>query len=219
VPKLNLYDVIFNNKSIEDIILSGPEGIKVVPGGSGVESLSNLTDDQRKKLSDKFGDLKDTDILIVDTGAGISKNVLGFIAAADEVIIVTTPEPTSITDAYGLIKVALKYVPKSKLHVLVNRVMSDSEANLAYQRLGGAVKSFLKRDINYLGYVIDDIKVKKAVMQQIPFKVAYPDCFASRCVDDIASAIIGLPVTPLKKPGGIREFMNKVSYLFSKLDQ
>lgn len=218
VPKLNLYDVIFNNKNIEDIIINGPEGIKVVPGGSGVESLSNLNDEQRRRLSDKFGELKDTDILIIDTGAGISKNVIGFMAAADEVIIVTTPEPTSITDAYSLIKVALKYVPKSKIHVMVNRVISDSEANLAYQRLGSAVKCFLSKDINYLGYILDDIKVKKAVMQQIPFKVAYPDCLASRCIDDIASTISGLPATPLKKSGGIREFMNKLSYLFSRLD-
>lgn len=218
VPKLNLYDVIFNNKDLEDIIINGPSGIKVVPGGSGIESLSNLNDEQRRNLSDKFGQLKDTDILIIDTGAGISKNVLGFMAASDEVIIVTTPEPTSITDAYSLIKVALKYVPKSKLHIMVNRVLSDDEADLAYQRLGSAVKNFLNRDINYLGYVVDDIKVKKAVMEQTPFKVAYPDSYASKCVDEIASAIIGLPVSPLKKRGGIKDFMNRVSYLFSRLD-
>lgn len=218
VPRLNLYDVIFNNKSIEDIIINGPSGIKVVPGGSGIESLSNLNDDQRRKLSEKFGQLKDTDILIIDTGAGISKNVLGFLAASDEVIIVTTPEPTSITDAYSLVKVAMKYIPKTKLHVIVNRALNDNDANLAYQRLASAVRNFLKREINYLGYVVDDVSVKKAVREQTPFKVAYPDSYASRCIDEIASVISGLPVSAVKRPGGVREFMNKVAYLFSRLD-
>lgn len=218
VPKHNLYDVIYNNKEIEDIIINGPSGIKVVPGGSGVESLSNLNDEQRRSLSEKFGQLKDTDILIIDTGAGISKNVMGFMAVSDDVIIVTTPEPTSITDAYGFIKVALKYVPKSKIHIIVNRVSSEIEADLTFQRLGNAVKNFLKRDINYLGYIVDDIKVRKAVMEQTPFKVAYPDSYASRCIDEIASTISGFPAPFFKKSGGIREFMNRVAYLFSKTD-
>jgi len=217
VPKLNMSDVIFNNKSIEDIIISGPMGIKIIPGGSGIEGLSNLNDDQRKSLADKFSNLKDTDILIIDTGAGISKNVLSFIATSDEVIIVTTPEPTSITDAYSLIKVALRYIPRSKLHIVVNRVSNDREASLTYQRLGSAVKSFLKRDINYLGYIIDDLKVRKSVMEQVPFKVAYPDTSASRCIDEIASAITGLPL-PYKRYGGVKDFVAKVAFLFSKME-
>lgn len=217
IPRLNLYDVIFNNKSIEDITIEGPSGIKVVPGGSGIESLSNLTDTQRRNLSDKFGQLRDTDILIIDTGAGISKNVLGFMAASDEVVVVTTPEPTSITDAYSLIKVALKYIPTSKINIVVNRTQNVAEANLTYQRLGGAVKSFLDKNVNYLGYVMDDTMVKRAVMEQTPFKVAYPECYASRCIDDIASAITGLP-GPAVKRGGIKDFLNRVTYLFRKLE-
>lgn len=218
VPKHNLYDVIYNNKEIDDIIINGPSGIKVVPGGSGVESLSNLNDEQRKSLSEKFGRLKDTDILIIDTGAGISKNVISFMAVSDDIIVVTTPEPTSITDAYSLIKVVLKYVPRSKLHVMVNRVSGDREATLTYQRLKSAVKNFLNKDIDYLGFIVDDIKVKKAVMEQTPFKVAYPDSYASKCVDEIASTISGYPAPLFKKPGGIREFMNRVAYLFSRTD-
>lgn len=217
VPKLNLYDVIFNNKKLEDIILNGPAGIKVLPGGSGIESLSNLSDVQRRNLSDKFGHLKDTDILIIDTGAGLSKNVLGFMAVADEVVIVTTPEPTAITDAYSLIKVAMKYVPKCRLHVVVNKTASERQADIAYQRLSGVVRNFLKKDMNYLGYVIDDNKVAKSVMDQVPFKVLYPDCYASKCIDGIASAIMGNPLE-IKKTGGVKDFFNKVTYLFSQLD-
>lgn len=217
IPKLSLYDVIFNNKEIEDIIITGPSGIKVVPGGSGMESLSELNDIQRKSLSDKFGQLKDTDILIVDTGAGISKNVLGFVAVSDEVIVVTTPEPTSITDAYGLIKVASKYVPRDNMHIVINRALDEKEAVYTYERLGGVVKNFLNRDIKYLGYVVDDIKVKRAVMEQTPFKVIYPDCQASRCIDRIAASITGLPVYT-RRTGGIRGFLNRVSYLFSHME-
>lgn len=218
IPKLNLYDVIFNNRSIEDVIIKGPCGIKIVPGGSGIESMSNLDDDQRKTLSEKFMQLKDTDILIIDTGAGISKNVLGFIAASDEVIVVTTPEPTSITDAYSLIKVALKYIPKSKLHIMVNRVSNDSEADITYRKLGSAVKSFLKKDINYLGFIMEDSKVKKAVMEQTPFKSAYPNTSASRCIDEIASTISGLPPSG-RKNAGVRDFVARVAFFFSRIEQ
>jgi len=217
IPRLTLYDVIFSDKKLEDIIINGPGGIRILPGGSGIESLSNLNDVQRRGLSEKLGQIKDADIMIIDTGAGMSKNVLGFIAVADEVIIITTPEPTAITDAYSLTKVALKYIPKSKLNVVVNRALNEKQADITFQRLSGVVRSFLKKDMNYLGYVIDDNKVTKAVMEQVPFKVQYPDCFASKCIDNIASKVMGNTVES-KKIGGIREFFNKVTYLFSQLD-
>lgn len=216
VPKLNLFDVIFNDKDIEDIIINGPSGIKVVPGGSGVESLSNLNDLQREELSDEFGKLKDTDILIVDTGAGMSKNVLGFMAVSDQVIIVTTPEPTAITDAYSLIKVAMKYIPKNRIDIVINKAESGKEASIAYQRLSSVVKSFLNKDVNYLGCVFDDERVKRAVMEQVPFKISYPSCKASKCIDEIASKITGLPM-PAKKNGTMKGFLNRVTYLFGRL--
>ena len=216
VPKYNLYDVIFNNKRIEDIVLDGPKGIKLIPGGSGIESLSNLDEDQITSLSSEFGKFKNIDILIVDIGAGLSKNVMGFMAVSDEVIILTTPEPTSITDAYGLIKVALKYVPEGRFHLVVNRALDKKEAKIASTKICDTVTQFLSKEINYLGYVIDDVSVKKAVMQQTPFKVLYPKCSASICIDNIASEITGL-----KKQNGngrnITTFFNKVAYLFSRL--
>lgn len=217
VPKYNLYDVIVNNKSLEEIIIEGPLGIKIIPGGSGIESLSNLTDMQRKKLSDKFGELRDVNVLIIDTGAGLSKNVLGFMAVSDEVIIVATPEPTSITDAYSLIKVALKHMPKMKINVVVNRASDESEASVTFQRLKNVVKDFLNKDINYLGYIIDDNKVRKAVMEQKPFKFLYPECQASKCIDKITSSITGLPVKE-RKSGGVKDFFNRITYLLSKIE-
>ncbi|KPU44706.1 flagellum site-determining protein YlxH [Oxobacter pfennigii] len=218
IAKSNLYDVIFSNKGINDILINGPGGIKVVPGGSGIESLAELTESQRKILSDKFSDLKDTDILIVDTGAGISKNILGFIAVSDEVIVVTTPEPTAITDAYSLMKVTLSHLPKTRINLVVNRAMTPKQGEVTYQRLSRAVKNFLNKDVNYLGYVIDDLKVRAAVMDQIPFKVAYPSCDASKCLNTIAASLLGNEVETKSTGGGIKGFINKISYLFSKLD-
>ena len=217
IPRYNLYDVIFNNKNLEEIIINGPAGIKVIPGGSGIESLSNLTDTQRRILSDKFGQLKDTDILVIDTGAGMSKNVLGFMAVSDDVIIVTTPEPTSITDAYSLIKVAIKYVTKSRLHIVVNKTSNDKEASLTFQKLNGVVKNFLNKDINYLGYIIDDNKVKRAVMEQKPFKLTYPECQASKCIDGIAFSIMGFP-NAINKEGSMKGFFSKVALLLGRLN-
>lgn len=216
IPRYNLFDVITKNKTMDDIIITGPSGIKIVPGGSGVESLSELGDAERDEIANKFGKLKDTDIVIVDTGAGINKNVIGFIAVADEVIVITTPEPTAITDAYGLVKVALKYVPKSSFNIVINRALNNRQADFAYEKLGGAIKNFLKKDTNYLGYIIDDAKVSKAVMQQHPFRASYPDCGASRCIDNIASSIMGLS-KPVKKAGGIKDFFSKVTYIFGRM--
>jgi ATPases involved in chromosome partitioning len=215
-PKHNLYDVIFNNKKLKDVIISGPAGIKIIPGGSGIESLSNLNDNQRKELSEKFGELTDTDVLIIDTSAGMSKNVLGFMAVSEDVVVVTTPEPTSITDAYSLIKVALKHMPSMNIHVVINRANSQEEAQLTYQRLENAVRDFLKKDIKYLGYIADDNKVRKAVMEQNPFRNAYPDCQASKCMDSIAASIMGTPAL-IKKTGGVKDFFSKVTLLFSKM--
>ncbi|HBM81487.1 MAG: MinD/ParA family protein [Clostridiales bacterium] len=217
VPKLTLYDVIYNHKEIDDIVINGPEGIRIVPGGSGIETLANLDDMQRDNLSKKFERLLDTDILIIDTGAGISKNVLSFIAASNETIVVTTPEPTSITDAYSLIKVVLKYIPEKKINVIVNKVRDEKEATVTYKRLDTTVKKFLDKNIYNLGYIMEDARVKRSVMEQKPFKINYPNCSASKCIDNIAHAISGLPDAS-KSTGGIRYFLNKVTYLFSKME-
>lgn len=217
-PRYSLYDVIFNNKTMNDIILEGPLGIKVVPGGSGLESLQNMSESERSVLSDKFSQIKDTDILIVDTGAGINRNVLGFMAVSDEVVVVTTPEPTSITDAYSLIKVANKYISGCKIHLVINRVTDKNEAELTYDKLEQTAKNFLDRELKYLGYVIDDSKVKRAVMEQKPFTIIYPQCPASKCIYEIAASITGVPSYP-RKSRGIRDFFTKMTYIFAKAEK
>lgn len=217
VPRYTLYDVLYNNKNIEDVIVRGPAGIQIIPGGSGVESLLNLTDIQRKFLSQGFEKLKGTDILIIDIGAGISKNVMGFMAMSDENIVVTTPEPTSITDAYGLIKVAFKYTAGHDIHLIVNRAKTENEARLTYDRINKAVKFFLRGNLHYLGYITEDRNVEKAVMEQTPFKVLSPTCPASRCVDSISCEIAGLQnQNAVKKTVDIRDFFTKVAYIFTR---
>lgn len=217
VPKYTLYDVLYNNRNVEDIIMQGPGGIQIIPGGSGVEGLLNLSDIQTKFLSEKFEKLKGTDILIIDTGAGISKNVMGFMAMSDENIIVTTPEPTSVTDAYGLIKVAFKYTAEHGMHLVVNRVKSEDEARLTYERLEKAITIFLKGSLNYLGYISEDRNVEKAVMEQVPFKVLYPMSPASRCIDSISYEITGLQSqNTVKKTVDLRDLFTKVAYIFTR---
>lgn len=217
VPKYTLYDVIFNNKSMEDIIMNGPGGIQIIPGGSGNEGLLNLSDIQTKFLSERFEKLKDTDILIIDTGAGISKNVMGFMAMSDENIVVTTPEPTSVTDAYGLIKVAFKYTEGHGMHLVINRVKSEGEARLTFERLEKAIKIFLGGSLNYLGYIFEDRNVEKAVMEQTPFKVLFPMCPASKCIDTICCEITGLENQGIaKRTTDLRDFFTKVAYIFTR---
>lgn len=217
VPKYTLYDVIFNNRNIEDIIMHGPGGIQIIPGGSGVERLLNLSDLQRRFLSEKFEKLKDTDILIIDTGAGISKNVMGFMAMSDENIVVTTPEPTSITDAYGLMKVAFKYTAGHGMYLIVNRVKDEDEARLTYERLHKAIKIFLNGNLNYLGYIAEDKNVEKAVMEQTPFKMLYPYSPASRCIDDISYKITGIQnQNGDRRKVDLRDFFTKVAYIFTR---
>lgn len=217
VPKYTLYDVLYNHKNIEDVIMEGPGGIQIIPGGSGIERLLNLNDIQTRFLSERFQKLRDMDIMIIDTGAGISKNVMGFMAISDENIVVTTPEPTSITDAYGLIKVSNKYTKDRGMHLVINKAKNEKEAYVAYQRLERAANIFLKRDIDYLGYIPEDRNVERAVMEQTPFKVCCPSCAASRCVDGICCKIAGIKgKTIFRKTVDLRDFFTKAAYIFTR---
>ena len=127
-PKYTLEDLVFNNKSIFDIVSTGPNNIRYISGGSGVEQLAKLNNDHLNKFIYNIGLLdKIADIILIDTGAGLSDNVLNFVMAADEVILVTTPEPTSITDAYALIKM-ISVRDRKRIRLIVNRAENEKEA-------------------------------------------------------------------------------------------
>ena len=188
-PKYNLSHVLSIGKSVQDIIVEGPNGISVLPGASGLYELANITNAQLEILIESFKSISgDFDIIIIDTSAGISKNVIGFIQSADEVIVVTTPEPSSVTDAYALIKVAHKHC--DKINLIVNKTENYKEAQLTMEKLTKAAKKFLNIDINYLGFILEDKSIHKANMEQIPFFIKYPEGLASKCLINITSKLV-----------------------------
>lgn len=195
IPKYNLADMIYRGKSIKDIIVKGPMDIGFISGGSGINGLGNLSYDQINYLVYKLRELESlADIIIVDTGAGISDSVLGFVASGSEVLLVATPEPTSITDAYALLKALnVKAGFESEntiIHVIANRVSSHEEGINLYNKLNVVVSKFLNIKLNFLGIVPKDDNLGKAVMQQKPVSLIYPNSVASKHFANLASELL-----------------------------
>lgn len=187
VPKYTLLDVIHNNKSIDDVIMNGPNDIKIISGGSGVLELVDMPLVSIQQLIEKFNSISNyADIILIDTGAGLSNSVLSFVLSSQEIIVVTTPEPTSITDAYAMIKTINLRDKNKKIKVIVNRVENITEGNIAFEKLNNASKRFLSMDLDKLGYVFDDNVVSKSVKKQSPFTIEYPNGIASKNIKNIA---------------------------------
>jgi flagellar biosynthesis protein FlhG len=209
IPKYNLYHVIKGKKKLKDIVIEMPEGIKIIAGASGFHQLANLDEKQRNDFISGFADLDNDDFMIIDTGAGVSQNVLSFVIAADEVIVVTTPEPTAITDAYGIIKSIASQAPDKVIKLIVNRVESVSEGKRVAQRVINIAGQFLNIKVESLGFVFDDIYVPKSVRNQKPFIVSYPKSKAAGCVSIIADKIANKDVE--ENPGtGLASFFKNL---------
>lgn len=187
VPKYTLLDVIKYDKDITEIMNIGPNGIRIISGGSGILDLVDMRDEDLKILINNFNKINEyADIILIDTGAGLSKSVLSFVMAATEVIIVTTSEPTSITDAYAMIKsIGLK--DKNKIvNIVVNRVENFDDGKLAFEKLKNVTNKFLDMEIKKLGFLFEDIHVRKAVKQQKPFVLEFPNTLVSKNISNIA---------------------------------
>jgi flagellar biosynthesis protein FlhG len=167
IPKFNLYHVIKGKKKLKDIVIEVPEGIKIIAGASGFHQLANLEDKQRSDFIESVSDLDADDFMIIDTGAGVSQNVLGFVLAADEVIVVTTPEPTAITDAYGIIKSIASQTPEKSIKLIVNRVQSVSEGKRVAQRVISIAGQFLNIKVDNLGFVYRQLSQVKGFDMRI----------------------------------------------------
>jgi flagellar biosynthesis protein FlhG len=188
VPKYNLYHVMRKQKTMKDIQEETEYGISIVAGASGLSKIANLTDDERENFINELGSLSNADIIIIDTSAGVSKNVLDFIITADDAIIITTPEPTAITDAYGITKIiASEMMDKTEigLKLVVNRAKSAEEAKKVADRMINIAGQFLNLKIEYLGFIYDDPVVSQAVLKQKPFMVIDPKSKASLCVQHL----------------------------------
>ena len=213
LPKYNVFDIIFNNKEIEEVIITGPYGIKLLPGGSGLTKIDEITNEEREAFLSKLTKLNDLDYILMDTGAGINKDVLGFVACSEELIILTTPEPTSLTDAYSLLKVVNHFKLKNKAKVIINRTMEDTEGQVTFNKLNNAVWSFLKMELEYLGNVAEDKKLSLAVRQQQPVLISYPNCEASKAIIRIAEKLMG--TVQVQNSLGVQELFKKIFSIFS----
>lgn len=190
-PKYSLADLMFKGKDLKDIITMGPENIGFISGGSGIQELTNLSRDQIIFLTQTLYELDSiADVIIIDTGAGIADNVLEFVAASAEILLVVTTEPTSITDAYALLKTLNKKAGFDADNVMVkivaNRVNSYQEGKELFEKMGVVVTKFLNVQVEFLGVIPQDNQVSKAIMQQTPFSITYPTARASKAVADLA---------------------------------
>lgn len=187
IPEYTLLDVIKDNKDITEVMKIGPEGIKIISGGSGILDLVDMPKESLSILIEEFDKIQEhADIILIDTGAGLSKSVLSFALAAKEVIVVATPEPTSITDAYAMIKTIIMEDRNKDIKVIINRVDDMKEGSIAFSKLRNVSKKFLNVEIKELGFIPEDISVRKAVKAQSPFLLEYPNSFISESIEKIA---------------------------------
>ncbi|GHV87614.1 site-determining protein [Spirochaetia bacterium] len=209
IPKWNLYHVIRKQKTMKEILVDTDYGISIVAGASGFSKIANLTEDERMNFIEELNTLTSADIIIIDTSAGVSSNVLDFIAAADDAVIITTPEPTAITDAYGIIKIiATEYDSLNMgLKLVVNRVKSAAEAKKVADRMTNIAGQFLNLKVDYLGFIYDDAVVSQAVLRQRPFMVIDPKCKASLCVQHIVQR---MDKSELRETGGFSSMMKRL---------
>lgn len=195
IPKFNLSSMLYQGKSIRDVVSPGPMEIGFVSGGNGVLGLNNLTHDQIMMLVKSISELNEiADVIIIDTGAGVSDQVLEFVLASPEVLLVTTPEPSSLTDSYSLLK-ALHRNPNfveggTKIHLVANRVHSVEDGQMVYEKLKSVVEQFLNGDINYLGMIPQDMALERAVRQQKIVSLSEPNSDSAKAYEVLTKNLL-----------------------------
>ena len=191
MSKKHLLNLLENGTELKDVLMDGPYGVRYISGGSGIEKAADFTYEERQRLMQKLsacGQL--ADIILIDTGAGLGKNVMEFILAADEVLLVTTPEPTALTDAYAVLKAYSMYAVHKNIRLLVNRVYDEAESREVVAKLQQTSTRFLNMPIDCVGYVFEDSAVMRSVRQQQPFLAAQPGCVAARCIQGLANSVL-----------------------------
>lgn len=215
VPKHNLCDLIYQGKNIRDIITWGPMEVGFISGGSGIAGMSNLSKDYLNYIIQNLVELDEmADTIIVDTGAGISDAVLEFLVASGEILLVTTPEPTSITDSYSLLK-ALgrhpRYSPETtQIKVIANKVFGEAEAEALYEKLEAVVVRYLRVPITYLGMIPQDTQLAKAVMQQMPVSMDNPRARSAVAYEVIAAKLMNKEMDLIPPRRGMAAFFSHI---------
>ena len=194
-PKYNLADMMFHGKSVQEILTPGPEEIGFISGGSGIMDLVNLDKDQVQNLVATMYELDQlADLVLVDTGAGISDTVIDLVMCSTEVLLVATPEPTSITDAYALLKTMRRQASfdsdQMKIRMIANRVHTYEESKELYYKLNTVSRKFLQMDMEYMGAIPEDIRLQNAVRKQKPVSIVSPDAPSSRAMMELAAVLV-----------------------------
>ena len=204
-PAYTLEHVLSGEKTLPEIMMEGPGGMRILPAASGVGRLVELGEEDRIQVFQEFDALGDPfDYLIVDTGAGISRNVLYFNSAVQDVIVVATPEPTSLTDAYALMKVLSEKGRGYRFRVLANMVADEREAKGVFARLSSVADKYLNISLSYIGHIVSDPNMPQAVRKQQAASVLFPKTPAVRCLRGLADRLHNLP--PDAFPAGHMQF-------------
>jgi flagellar biosynthesis protein FlhG len=202
-PKHHIGDLLEGRAGLDDVLIEAAHGIRILPAGSGVQSLSVLTDEQKMRLVAALDPVEDRfDLVIVDTGAGIGDNVLFFVGAAQEALLVVSPEPTSLVDAYAVVKV-LSQRGVRNFHVVVNPVVDELPAREIFYKLTGVTGRFLDANVRHLGFIPRDENLHRAIMAQKPLVDLFPHSPASRALGIIADKLLN-EVTPRTIDGGMK---------------
>lgn len=182
-PKYHLGHVITGNNEMEEIMVDIGENVRLIPGGSGIEELANVSFVKNASLMTKLRKVEETsDFMLIDTAAGIAESVSSVLLAASEIVVITTPEPTAVVDAYATIKVIIRHSPAKKISLIVNNVIGVGEAEQVFHQLNTATHRFLQHKIEFLGTIPHDSTVSEAVCDQIPVVKHSPDSPASRAI-------------------------------------
>jgi len=194
-PRFNLSHVIAGDKRLDEILVTGPEGLRIVPAASGIQQMAELSPVEQAGLIRAFSELRlPLEVLLVDTAAGISTTVVNFARACQEIVVVVCDEPTSLTDAYAFIKLLYRDYGLYQFQVLCNQVRSAEQGRQLFEKLYRVTERYLDVALRYLGAVPYDDAVRKAVQQQRPFVTAYPGSSAARAIQELARKIDHWPI-------------------------
>jgi flagellar biosynthesis protein FlhG len=209
-PRYHMGDLISSSISIEDVMIEAPHGIKILPAGSGVQSLTQLSPEDKLRFIAALEPVQDKfDLVLVDSGAGIGDNVLFFVGAAQEAILVVSPEPTSLVDAYATVKVLSQKAGVRHFGVIINPVIDELPAREIFNKLTQVTSRFLSASVRHLGYIPRDENLHRAIMAQRPLVDAFPHSPASRALSVVADRLFNETVPPILD-GGMKLMWNRL---------